>query len=61
MIAQFSDENETVITGLFSSPQPLDAVPYQAEVFADDPRYKVWWNNLLPETITGDLPAPTGG
>jgi hypothetical protein len=61
MIAEFSDANKTVIVAIFGSPQPEEYVPFQEEVFADDPRYKVWWDNLLPGTITGDLPAPTGG
>jgi hypothetical protein len=60
MIAEFSDATKPVITGIFSSPQPTECVPFQDEVFADGPRYKAWWDNLLPGTITGDLPIPTG-
>lgn len=58
MIAEFSDSSENLITGIFSSPQPLEYVPYQGEVLADDPRYKAWWGALLPGTHIGDLPKP---
>lgn len=58
MIAQFSDESESVITGIFSSPQPLEYVAFQGEMFANDTRYKVWRDTLIPGTITGDLPDP---
>ena len=61
MIAEFSDANESVITGIFSSPQPIEYVPHQGEMLADDPRYKVWWGSLPEGTITGDLPEPTTG
>lgn len=60
MIAEFSDATKTVITGIFSSPQPIEYVPCQEDVFADDPRYRVWWESLPEGTITGDLPIPTG-
>jgi len=58
MIAEFSDASMAAIRGIFSSPQPVEFVPFQAEVFADDPRYRVWWEALPAGTITGSLPAP---
>jgi hypothetical protein len=58
MIAQFSDETEAVVTGVFSSPQPTDVVEFQSEIEASDPRYKAWWNQLPEGMITGTLPSP---
>ena len=42
MWAEFNNAEHEVITGIFTSPQPVEWVAYMAEVFADDPRYKVW-------------------
>lgn len=61
MIAEFSDATVTKIIGIFSSLQPVEYVPFQAEIFADDPRYELWWESLPEGTITGDLPDPTNG
>lgn len=58
MIAEFKDASMTLITGIFSSQQPVEYVPFQGDVFADDPRYKVWWDSLPVGTITGNLPQP---
>jgi hypothetical protein len=59
MFAQFSDATETAIIGIFYSEQPSADVPYQAQIDASDPRYKVWWDALLPGTITAGLEPPT--
>ncbi|PRY03797.1 hypothetical protein [Paraburkholderia sp. BL25I1N1] len=58
MIAQFADDTNAVVIGIFSSPQPLDAVEFQGLIDATDPRYKAWWNRLLTGTITLGLPTP---
>lgn len=58
MIAEFNNGEHEVITGIFSSPQPSEWVPHQGEVFATDQKYKIWWDALIPGTITGDLPEP---
>lgn len=59
MFAQFNDETKTVINGIFYSEQPSDVVPFQEEIQPSDPRYKVWWNSLLPGTPTFGLESPT--
>lgn len=58
MIAEFFDSKKTQIIGIFGSPQPIEYVPYQDEVLADDPRYHAWWDSLLAGTITENLPVP---
>ncbi|MFM0673149.1 hypothetical protein [Paraburkholderia sediminicola] len=58
MIAQFSDATETIVTGIFSSAQPVDIVEYQSEIEATDAGYKAWWNQLPAGTITLGLPDP---
>ncbi|WP_315809507.1 hypothetical protein [Pseudomonas sp. C9-3] len=58
MIAEFFDESEGVVIGIFSSPQPIEAVKYQGEILPDDPRYKAWWDALLVGTYKDDLPEP---
>lgn len=59
MIAEFANASMDVITGIFSSPQPIECAPFQDEVFADDPRYKVWYDvqHQLGTMLNG-LPAP---
>jgi hypothetical protein len=59
MYAQFNDESMTVVTGISYSPLPEDAAPFQSEIQNDDPRYRVWWDALLPGTITSGLLPPT--
>lgn len=59
MYAQFSDATKTVITGIFYSEQPAEAVQFQDEIVPSDPRYAAWWNSLIPGTPTFGLPAPT--
>lgn len=58
MYVEFSDETKSVITGVFSCPQPTESAPFQGEVDAADQRYRAWWGSILQGTITGDLPKP---
>lgn len=58
MWAEFNNSEHEVITGIFGSPQPVEGVPFMDEMFADDPRYKVWWDNLMPGTLTNNLSPP---
>lgn len=59
IFVQFTDSSKTTICGVFSCAQPDDVVPVQGVLDASDPRYKAWWEALLPGTMTGNLPVPT--
>lgn len=54
---QFSDVSKTVITALFGGPQDLDFYPFQGNVEASDPRYKVYYD-AMPESIKEYWPTP---
>ncbi|ASW00128.1 hypothetical protein CJU94_19425 [Paraburkholderia aromaticivorans] len=49
MYAVFNDEAKTTIAGLYDCPQSDDWAPYQDEVTAADPRYKLFYDGLLPQ------------
>lgn len=43
----FADAKKTSITSVFSCEQPVESFPYQDEVPSDDPRYFVYYNNVV--------------
>jgi hypothetical protein len=57
-VAEFTDTTHEVICGIFSSLQSEEWVTEQEWITAKDPRYKVWWDNLLIGTMTGNLSPP---
>lgn len=56
--AEFKDSTHEFICGIFSTAQPIECVVEQEWITAKDPRYKVWWDNLLVGTMTGNLSPP---
>lgn len=57
-LAEFTDSTHETISGIFSSPQSLEWVAEQEWITAKDTRYKIWWDNLLIGTMTGNLSPP---
>lgn len=54
---QFSDETEEVIVSWFCCPQSPEYYAFLGEVYADDPRYIVYFEGL-PEVVKPFLPQP---
>lgn len=54
---QFSDETETVIVSWFCCPQSPEVYDNLGEIYADDPRYIVYFESQ-PEWVKPFLPQP---
>jgi hypothetical protein len=54
---QFSDSSKTIIVGYFSDPQDPEVFKNQGVVTADDPRWKAYYNSLIPLMQEG-MPVP---
>ncbi|WP_145547739.1 hypothetical protein [Yersinia massiliensis] len=57
LYVQFSDETETVIVSWFCCEQSPEYYSYLGEVYADDQRYILFFDNL-PDSVKPFLPQP---